>query len=46
MDKLNDDIIGYILSYSSTKTIGKCLILNRKWKQIIEITNCIFQLFV
>ena len=37
MDVLNEDIIGFILSYSSTKTIGKCLIICKRWKQIIEI---------
>ena len=41
---LNDDIIGCILSKCLTTTIGKCLTINRKWKQIIEIYSWLFDL--
>ena len=44
MDVLNDDLIGYILSHLSTKIIGKCLIICKKWKQIIEIYSWMFNL--
>ena len=44
MEILNDDIIGYILSKATTKTIGKCLTINKRWKQIIEIYSWSFDL--
>ena len=44
MDLLNNDIIAYILSKSCTQTIGRCLNVNKKWKQIIETYGWMFEL--
>ena len=44
MDQLYDDIIGCIFSKFSIKIIGKCLVICKRWKQIIEIYSWLFDL--
>ena len=44
MDYLNNDLIAYVLSLTDTKTIGNCLRINKRWKQIIEIYSWMFNL--
>ena len=44
MEKLNDDMIAYILNFTNTKTICRCLIINKKWNEIIKNYCWMFQL--